>query len=182
MMGLRNTQENYGSLTIGLHWLMAAMILGLIIVGFLMELMGKGPNKDLLVNLHKATGLMVLIVGLFRWYWTISSQKTAHIQGLSKTEVGASHAVKWLLMLLLLAMPISGLLMSMFHGYGVNVYGLFEIPSLVSKNKTVGGLFGRIHGVGAYLISAIVVIHILAAIRHHFIKKDDTLKRMLGKK
>ncbi len=181
-MELRNTKETYGKMAIGLHWLMALMVLGLIAVGFLMEMMGKGPTKMMVVNLHKATGLMVLLIGLFRWYWTITNQTPSPLGNPSKAETGISHATKWLLMLLLLGMPLSGILMSMFHGHGINVYGLFEVPVLVSENKDFGKLFGRMHGLGAWVISAMVLLHILGAVKNQFINKDKSLDRMLGRK
>jgi len=180
-MDIRNTKESYGRLTIILHWLMAVMIIGLICAGFLLDFMDKGAAKNLVVTLHKSTGFLLIFLGLFRWYWTLSNKSVQALPSLTKAEIGVSHATKWMLMLLLLVMPISGMLMSMFHGYGINFYGILDVTPWVEKNKDIGQLFGKIHELAGYLISIMVGLHILAAIKHHFIKKDDTLNRMLGK-
>jgi len=181
-MSLKNTNESYGKLTVILHWLMAAMIIGLVAAGFLMDMMEKGDLRSFVVTSHKATGFVVIFLGLFRWYWMITNQSPSPLASLTKAEIGISHATKWLLMLLLLVMPISGMLMSMFHGYGINFYGLFNIAPFVAENKDIGKVFGSIHEIGAYAISIVIGLHVIAAIRHHFIKKDDTLNRILGRK
>ncbi len=131
---------------------------------------------------HKATGFLILVLALFRWYWMLTSEKLQSLPGWEKKDIAISHATKWLLMLMLLGMPVSGWLMSMAAGHGINFYGLFDIPVLMEKSKAVGGFFHEMHEIGAYAISAVVVLHILAALKHHLIVKDDTLNRMLGRK
>jgi len=180
-MSLKNTSNSYGRLTITLHWLMALMVIGMVTVGFVVDGMSKGPNKDMILGLHISTGFIVLLLALFRWYWTISNATPKPLDGVTKAETGMGHATKWLLMLAMIGMPLSGALMLMSFGKGINVYGLFEVPVLISENKDVGRLFGKLHGWGAYAISGVIVLHILGAIKHHFVNKDNTLNRMLGK-
>lgn len=180
-MALRNSETAYGRLTITLHWLMSLMVIGMVIVGFVVDGMEKGPDKSTLVGLHISTGVIVLVLALFRWYWTLSSKKLNPVEGITKLEKGLGHAAKWLLMLAIVIMPLSGMLMIMSYGKSINVYGLFEIAPFVSKSREAGGFFGSIHGYMAWFIVIVVGIHVLGAIRHHFIKKDDTLNRMLGK-
>jgi len=180
-MSLRNTEESYGKLTIILHWLMAIVIIGLIVAGFSIDFMEKGDFRSFVIGTHKATGFILIFIGLFRWYWMLTSKTPSILEGTTKAETGIAHGTKWMLMLLLLVMPISGMLMSMFHGYGINLYGLIEVTPWVEKNKEVAQIFGQIHEIAAYLISLMIGLHLLGAVRHHFIKKDDTLNRMLGK-
>lgn len=180
-MTLRNTENTFGKMSIVLHWLMAAMIVGLISVGFYMDGMEKGPDKTAIVQLHKATGFIVLLLALFRWYWVISNESPKPLEGTSKAEIGLAHASKWLLLLLMLIMPLSGVLMSMSAGYGISIYGIFEVPALLEKNRELAGTFNSIHKLSAYALVAVIVLHLLGAINHHFIKKDATLNRMLGK-
>jgi cytochrome b561 len=180
-MGLRNTDNTYGRLTIAMHWLIAILIIGLLAVGFMVDLLGKGATKNLVIELHKATGLLVLLIGLFRWYWTITSKSPRPLDTMSKAEIGISHAVKWLLMLAMIGMPLSGVFMSMYAGHGVNIYGLFDIPALVEKNKDFGGIFHELHELGGFALAGLVGLHIVAAIKHHYVTKDETLNRMLGK-
>ena len=180
-MSLKNTTSQYGKLTIALHWLTAILVIALIFVGFFMGTLEKGPDKFQIIQLHKATGFLVLWLALFRWYWTLTNKKVAPLEGWSSAVIGISHATKWVLMLMILAMPISGWVMSMAAGHGISFYGLFEIPVLIEKNKAIGGFFHEAHEIGAWVIAIIVGLHILAALKHHLIVKDDTLKRMLGR-
>ncbi len=178
---LRNTDTSYGKVTIIIHWLMVVMVIALLTVGFVMGEMDKGAERTAIIQLHKASGFILLLLALFRWYWTLSGQNPKPVDGLTKAEISISHATKWTLLLLLLAMPMSGVLMSMFFGHGINLYGLFEIPSFLPENEDIGEAFEEIHEVLAFVLMAVFALHALAALKHHFISKDDTLKRMLGK-
>jgi cytochrome b561 len=180
-MSLRNTEISYGKLSIILHWLMSVMIICMIAGGFLVENMGKGEIRDLIAALHKSTGFLILLLALFRWYWMLSNKRPQPVDGVSRAEIAMAHVTKWLLMLAMIGMPLSGLLMVMLHGHGIDLYGLFEIPSLLAENKTIGRIFGKLHSIGGYAISVVVGLHIAGAIYHHFIKKDNTLNRMLGR-
>jgi len=157
------------------------MVIALLTVGFIMTDMDKGATRDSIIGLHKASGFVLLLLALFRWYWTLSGQNPKPIDGMTKGEIGISHATKWTLLLLLLVMPISGMMMSMYFGYGIDLYGLIEIPSILAKDEDMGEVFEEVHEVLAYLLIALFSLHALAALKHHFISKDNTLNRMLGK-
>jgi len=177
---MRNTTEKYGKVAIVIHWIMALMIIALVFIGFSLGDIEK-PLKFTIIGLHKATGTLVLILGLFRWYWMISNDSPAPAKGMSKADIGISHATKWILMLALIGMPMSGIIMSMFAGHAINMYGLFEITPMLEKNIPNAKFFGSLHEIGAYVISIIIGLHVLAALKHHFINKDNVLSRMLGR-
>ncbi len=177
---MRNTKEKYGKVAIVIHWIMALMVIALVFIGFSLDDIEK-PLKFTIIGLHKATGTLVLVLALFRWYWMISNESPAPVEGMSKAEIGISHATKWILMLALIGMPMSGIIMSMFAGYGIDIYGLFEILPMFEKNIDNAKFFGSLHELGAYAISIIIGLHILAALKHHFINKDNVFKRMLGR-
>jgi cytochrome b561 len=180
-MSLKNTHLSYGKLSIGLHWLMALMVMGMICIGFFMGTLEKGPEKVQIIQMHKATGFVILLLSLFRWYWTLTNEKVSALPNWSKRDIGISHGVKWMLMLMLLIMPVSGWVMSMAGGRGIDFYGLFQIPAFIEKSETLGDFFHDVHEIGARVIAALVTLHILAALRHHFFIKDKTLTRMLGR-
>jgi cytochrome b561 len=180
-MTLRNTTSAYGKLTIILHWVMALLIIGLLLLGFFLDDFDK-ESKLQFVNLHKATGFTVLILVLFRWFWTLTSPKVQPLPNWSKKDIGISHAVKWSLMLLMLIMPLSGWFMSMYAGYGIDFFGLFDIATFVEKNKETKHFYHEVHEIGGIVIAVAISLHLLAALKHHFIVKDDTLNRMLGRK
>jgi len=180
-MALRNTQTHYGRLSIGLHWLMALLIIGMIVAGFSFDFMEDSDFKFQLMGLHKATGVLILALALFRWYWTLSSEKVTPLASYSDMTRRLAHGNKWLLMLLMLGMPISGLGMSICAARAVNVYGLFTIPALAEKNREWLGFFHEAHEILGYSIAVLVGLHLLFAIKHHWFDKDETLLRMLGR-
>lgn len=178
---MRNTKESYGKVAIILHWLMALMVIGLVFIGFALDDIEK-PLKFTVIGLHKATGVLVLIIGLFRWYWMLTNESPAPVDGMSKAEIGISHATKWILMLMLIGMPMSGIIMSMLAGHGIDMYGMFSIDPLFEKDRETAKIFGAMHGIGGRVLALIIVLHLLASLKHHFISKDNVLKRMLGMK
>lgn len=181
-MSLKNTNESYGTLTIILHWLMAIVIITLVIVGFTMTGMEDGDDKWKIYDIHKATGVLVLALALFRWLWMLSNDKPKPLPGWSTAEVAIGHATKWLLMIMILVMPVAGVIMSLAGGHDISFYGLFTIAAFAEENKSLGEIAHEIHEIGAIVIAVIVGLHILAAFNHHFLKKDNTVGRMIGRK
>jgi len=177
---IKNTKHEYGKVTIILHWLFAVAVIALIIVGLSLDSIPK-ESKPIFITLHKATGFTLLWLGLFRWYWMLSNETPSPLPNFSKAEIGISHATKYLLMVLIILMPISGWMMSMYAGHGINYFGLFEIPALVEKNKEIGKIFHEVHEISGYTLIVVLALHMAAAIKHHLIDKDDTLNRMLGR-
>lgn len=180
-MGLKNTSSQYGKLSILLHWLMALFIIGMIAVGFYMESMEDGDAKWTIYGLHKAFGVVVLALVVFRWYWTLSNQKVAAIESYTKMDIGLAHAGKWFLMLLMLIMPASGLAMSIAAGRAVNFFGLFKIPAFAEQNRSLAGMFHDVHVYAAWGLTILISVHFVFALKHHLIDKDNTLNRMLGR-
>jgi cytochrome b561 len=181
-MQLRNSTQHYGHLTILIHWLMALLIISLLVVGFYMTDLPKGDDKWALYGLHKATGFIVLLLALFRWYWMLSSPKVAPQSSYTRLDIKAALASKWLLMVLLLLMPLSGFLMSATAGRSLSVFGLFEVPKLMEADRALAGFFNQAHSYIGWTLTVVVTLHFVFVLKHHFIRKDATLTRMLGKK
>lgn len=180
-MGLKNTATQYGKLAIILHWGMALFIISIIAVGFFMTSMEDGDTKWAIYRLHKAFGVLILVLALFRWFWVLSNEKVGALDSYSKMEIGLAHAGKWFLMLLMLVMPASGLIMSIAGGRAVDFFGLFKIPAFAEANKSLAGMFHDVHVYAAWGLSIIIGLHLLFALKHHFLDKDATLQRMLGR-
>ncbi|WP_196140999.1 cytochrome b [Aliikangiella sp. G2MR2-5] len=180
-MGMRNTKTHYGKLSIALHWIMALLIIGIIAVGFYMGTMEDGDPKWQLYGYHKATGVIILVLALFRWYWVLSNEKLSAPEGFTKKDIGLAHASKWSLMLMMLVMPVSGMVMSIAAGRAINVFGLFKVPALAEANRPIAGFFHDVHEISAWIIAILVGLHILFALKHHLLNKDETLLRILGR-
>ena len=177
---IKNTETSYGSIAKILHWLIAAAMIGLITVGFIMSSMDSTPEKYELYGMHKAFGVTVLLLVALRIIWKFSNKVVnppANLPNILKLAAKSGH---FLLYVFMLIMPISGILMSRFGGHDISVFGMFIIPA-TKKTPELAGLFHKIHVIGIWAFIVIIVLHIGAAFYHHFIRKDDVLIRMLNK-
>ncbi len=178
---LKNTTEQYGIMARALHWIMALMIIGIISVGFYMTSMEDGDDKWELYRMHKAFGVIVLMFVLFRWFWMLTNTALSPLANYTALDRKLAKLGKWALMILMLVMPLSGLAMSAFGGRATSVFGLFSVPGFAEANKSVAGVFHDIHVFSGWGIAIMVGLHILFALKHHFVDNDATLKRMLGR-
>lgn len=172
----------YSSTAKALHWIVAILAIGLIAVGIGREFMEKGPTRDLVTMLHKATGIVVLVLMIARLAYRIGHKPPPPEPGLERWRVGASHAVHWSLYAILIAMPILGWVGSNALGRPVSMYGAFNLPTLVAENKPLGEAVYDAHGVLGYAALALIVVHIGAALHHRFVKRDAVLARMTSPK
>lgn len=173
-----NTENTYGSVAKGLHWTIAVLMLGLLAVGiYVMEFGGKSATIPL-IPVHKAVGLIVLALVLFRLWWRARSVAPALPESVLEWQKKLSRAAHYLLYLCMLAMPISGWVMSSGAGRPVWFFGLFEIPPL-PVDKAMGKTGALIHNNLWIAFLVLIGLHILAALIHHFYYRDTVLKRML---
>lgn len=161
-----------------LHWIVAVLVIGLIAVGIGREFMPKGPERDFVTMLHKATGIVTLVLMLARLTYRIGHRPPPPEPGLPSWQIGLSHAVHWSIYLIVIAMPILGWVGSNALGRPVSMYGLFDLPVLVSENKPFGETIYDIHGLLGFTLLGLVVVHVAAALHHHFVRRDGVLARM----
>lgn len=178
-MPFKNTTETYGSVAKFLHWAIFLLIAALLTIGFLMTDMSNGPDKFKIYGIHKATGIIVLMLVMLRLGWKLANVSPLLPDSLHKWEKLAAHLGHALLYVLIIAMPLSGWLMSSAAGLSVSVFGLFTMPDLIAPDKPFGKLMREVHGWLAYAILVMVSLHIIAALLHHFYYKNNVLKRML---
>lgn len=179
---INNTTIAYGSVSKFLHWTVGLAIIALLAVGLYMEDLEPAPFKFQLYGIHKAVGAIVLGLVVLRVFWTTFQTKPNAPMGMAPATyrmVSFGHAVLYGFMVL---MPLSGWIMSNAAGYPVDVFGFFTLPEIASKNEEVRHFFGEVHELAGYGLIAMLAAHILAAIWHHVVKKDDTLQRMLPAK
>lgn len=160
------------------HWGSALMIIALMVIGMSLEEMPRGPEKTDLMNLHKAFGTLFLLVIFARLAVRVSNPVDP-LPGTSRPDLIKAKAIQGLMYLAMLIMPISGVLMSQTGGHVVSVFGLFDVPTLIGENHDLHEFLEGVHGVVSKVLMALVLLHVGAALFHHFKLKDDTLKRML---
>jgi cytochrome b561 len=179
-MGLKNTTEKFGSLTKLLHW----VIFGLFVLQYFLvyrrEYFPKESAEKLqYMLLHKSIGVCLLVIALVMLLWRHAGTRPTMPKQMSGLEAGLARFIHLLLYIVMLVMPISGILMSMFGGYNISVFGWYTLPMLFQKNEALGNIMYTTHVWSSYAIIGLVGLHALAALYHHFIKHDNILKRML---
>ena len=173
-----STIDGYGFGARAVHWLMAIMVLGMFALGYWMRTLGYyDPWYQRAPELHKSIGVILIGLLLVRIWWRARTLQPAPL-GVNRLEIGAAHAVHMLLYLLLTAMAITGYLFATGDGKPLSIFGWIDLPSLL-KSKSVADFAGMVHEWLAYGIISIAALHMLAALKHHFIDRDETLRRMV---
>lgn len=177
----------YTSVAIFLHWLIAVVIIVNLAGAFVIESLFESSlqaDKDLgafLMGLHKAAGISVIFLTLLRLAWRLAHPPAALPAHMARWEVALSKATHGLFYLLMLGVPLAGWLMSSAHpgNFPLTWFGLFDIPQLpIADNKATAHLWEEVHEISAYLMIGLIVLHVAAALKHHFIARDDVLARM----
>ncbi|WP_394549690.1 cytochrome b [Pantoea sp. SGAir0180] len=180
-MSLTNSSTRYGLLTIFLHWSMAVVIYAMFALGLWM--VGLSYYDSWYHNapdIHKSIGVLLMLALVIRLVWRVLSPPPEPLRSYSPAVRFAAVFVHWLLYSLLIALLLSGYLISTADGKPVSVFGWFSLPALFSGAGEQADLAGNIHLWLAWSIVVLSVLHGLAALKHHFIDRDITLKRMLG--
>lgn len=182
-MQLRNSSARYGWVSIVLHWGVALTVFGMFALGLWMVGLGYYDSwRKAGPDLHKSIGMVLLLVMVLRVLWRFISPPPpppATHGPFTRVAARLGHAA---LYLGLFAVMFAGYLISTADGVGIPVFGLFEVPALVSGLPDQADLAGQIHLYLAWALVIFAVLHGLAAFKHHFIDRDATLVRMLGRK
>ena len=182
-MQLRNTSTRYGWVSIVIHWSVALVVFGLFGLGLWMVGLDYYSmwRKDA-PDLHKSIGITLFAVMLVRIVWRLLSPPPPALASYSRmTRIGAAFGHAFLY-LGLFAVMIAGDLISTADGVGIPVFGLFEIPAVVSGLPDQADVAGLVHLYLAWVLVVFAGLHGVAAFKHHFIDRDATLVRMLGRK
>ncbi len=176
---LQNTEATYGSLSKFFHWLIFFLVSVMLLVGFFMDDLPESM-QPMVYMMHKSTGLLILGLMILRllWRWTNKTPEFPSTMGrLQKIGAKVVHA---LLYIILLLMPLDGWIMSTAAGRIPTFYGLVTLPFPgIEHNHALAHQLAELHGILAYALLALLVLHILAAFKHHFINKDNILTRMM---
>lgn len=170
----------YGWISITLHWLMAIALVAMFALGtYMVDLDYYDSWYHRAPEIHKSSGILLVITMMLRLIWNVSLPRP---QDLTDSELSnkLGHMVHRLFYLLILLLFISGYLISTAKGKGIAVFDFFSVPAFLAENPQRGEVAGDIHGIIAWSFISLVLIHVMAALYHHFIVKDEILVRMLG--
>ena len=168
----------YTRTAVALHWAVAGLVITLLAMGWIMTDMASSPTKLQVVTWHKWGGITVLALFFVRSVWRLTHPVPPPLP-MARWQQRAAGIMHALLYAMLLVQPLTGWLFSSAAGRQVVYLNLIPLPNLVARNPALGAVFKDIHGNGAALLTAIVGLHALAALKHHFVDRDDTLRRML---
>lgn len=181
-MNLKNSTLRYGSLSIGIHWLMLLLFIGVYGAIELHGLFEKGSDlREALKTWHFMLGMLVFVLVWLRLAARLSGPTPAVVPELPKLQQLSSGLLHLALYLLMIGMPLTGWLMLSAAGKPIPFFGL-ELPALIGENKDLAKQIKEIHEfvgtTGYYLIG----LHAIAALHHHYLRHDNTLTRMLPKR
>ena len=178
-MTFRNTARSWGSLSKALHWLIVLLIINQWVIAARADSLPLGAAKLQAIGWHKSFGMTILALTIIRLVWRWMNPVPS-LDGVTKSWermlAGFSHL---LLYGLIFAMPISGWLMSSARNFPVSWFGLFQFPDLVSADNTLYRFMQDLHGALFAALVCVALLHIAGALKHHFIDKNDVLRRML---
>ena len=171
--------QRYTRTAIFMHWLVALGLAGTFALGFYMQDLPLSPGKLQLYSWHKWAGVTLLVLVVVRLAWRMTHRAPDFPDTMGPAARLAAHAGHWLLYILMLAIPLSGWLMSSAQGFPVVWFGILPLPDLVAKDAALGALLKDVHVTLNYTLLIAVIGHIGAALMHHFVRKDTVLARML---
>jgi len=178
---LRDSRLGYGWITKILHWLLAVAVIALFALGvWMVELSYYDSWYRYGPDLHKPVGVIVGGLMLLRLLWRLLNPKPQSIAEHKAWECSLAKLTHLLLYLLIFTVILSGYLISTADGRGIDMFGWFQFPSAGQLFANQADRAGRVHQWIAYLLILLVMVHAVGALKHHFIDKDNTLKRMLG--
>lgn len=173
---MTGASDRYNRVARALHWIIAALIIGNLAGGLLHDALEDVIN---LMPLHKASGMTVLALSLVRIAWRFTWRAPAYPAEMSGLEVFAARATHGVFYALMLAMPVTGWIMSSAAKYPLSWFGLIDLPKLpVSRDDPLYAIGRGGHELLGWMFLALVILHVGAALRHHFILKDNVLRRM----
>ena len=171
--------ENYNITARLLHWFSAVVIIGMFIVGlWMVDLSYYSEWYQRAPHWHKSVGLLLALLTMFRLIWKFLTP-SPNIVG-SNFERLAAMAAHLSMYLILLTIFISGYQISTEDGRSIDVFTWFELPGLGAFFENQADIEGEIHFYLAWTLMVLVAVHLVAALKHHFLDRDNTLRKMLG--
>jgi cytochrome b561 len=183
-MALLNTRDGYGSLTKALHWLVVALFAFQFAAANIMLRLDDagtalGLSQAAYYNWHKSIGLVALLVAVVRLLARKRGELPPWAPSLSARERAFIHRAEQVLYTAMFVMPVSGFLYVMAGGYGVNLFGVIDLPNPIGLRPTLATAAKWTHVAGAYALLAALVGHVGLVLWHTLVLRDGLLRRML---
>lgn len=178
-MDLKNRSGRWGGVSQLLHWAILVLLVWIAWLGLTMVDMPNTPAKIGNYALHKSLGLTLLALVALRLAWRVFAGAPAPVAGTPTWQARVASLTHLALYGLMFAIPLSGWLFNSASGYPLQWFKRFNLPALAGRDPSLADTAVRIHEAGFWLLAALVMLHAAAALYHHFVQRDDTLRRML---
>ncbi|HEV7611942.1 MAG TPA: cytochrome b [Steroidobacteraceae bacterium] len=178
-MPSQGSSGRYGAVAQAFHWVVAALIVTQFVLAVRADGLPIGAHKLALLARHKSFGMTVLMLAVLRLLWRLKHPPPELPAGMTSVERMLARTTHAAFYVLLFAMPLTGWLMSSAKNYSVSWFGLFTWPNLIGKNEAAFDFLRTTHHLLGDALFVLAVLHILAALKHHFWNRDDVLLRML---
>ena len=169
--------KHYTRTAVALHWTVAGVIATAFTIGLIVSDLPFSPQKLRWVAYHKWLGITVLLLVALRALWRLTHRPPA-LPPMPAWQVFGAKLTHGLMYTLMFAIPFTGWLFSSATGYQVVYLGLVPLPNLVAKSKLLADALGDIHAGFAWTLFYVLLLHVAAAFKHHFLDRDDTLRRI----
>jgi cytochrome b561 len=178
-MMLRNTIHSWGSLSKLLHWIIVLMIIGQIVLAQIAGDLPLGPKLLATLARHKSLGMTILGLATLRLLWRWLNPTPTLPTAMKSWERGLARFAHFALYFSIFAIPLTGWMMSSAKNYPVSWFNLFQFPNLVAPSESLYEFMRDAHETLGFVMLAAVAMHVIGALKHHFVDRDNVLRRML---
>lgn len=172
-------QQSWSLFSRLLHWIMAMGLIGNLIYGKIIDGMPLSPGKLGALKLHKSIGMTLLLLVVIRLIWLLVRPRPAPLEGIKRWQLRLSKLSHELLYLCMIVMPMSGWVINSAANVPMSWFGLFQLPNILGPDDSIKQTASTIHEITAWVFIGLITVHIMAALYHHVVLKDSTLKRMI---
>ncbi len=169
--------SRYSGVAIAFHWLLALLIVGTFSVGLYMHELPFSPTRLKLYNWHKWAGVTILALSALRLLWRLTHRPPPDLP-MPAWQRLAAHGAHWALYALFFLVPLAGWAYSSAAGFPVVVFGVLPLADLVAPDRALAEVLKERHALLAFALAGVVLLHVAAALKHHFIDRDGLLDRM----
>lgn len=174
--------DRYTATAVTLHWVLALGLLGMLALGLYMTGLPMSPSRLKLYNWHKWAGIVILALSALRLLWRLTHRPPALPQQVLRHmptwQRVAHHGTHLALYLLFFAVPLMGWAYSSAAGFPVVLFGVLPLPDFVPADRALAETLKPWHGALAYTLAALIVLHVLGALKHQLVDRDGLLSRM----
>lgn len=178
-MQIRNDTQRYGAVAQLFHWAIVVLVITQFVLATLAHDLPNGLAKLKLLAQHKSVGITILGLAVLRLAWRFANPVPPPPYGCKPWEIWAARISHFALYALLLIMPVVGWLMSSARNFPVSWFGFVTLPDFIAPSERAFDLLHATHATLARVLALVAIIHAGAALKHHFIDRDNVLRRML---